>query len=242
MEIVMYKAASHIVAVGQGYKQKITEKGIAEEKVSVVMNGVFLDNFQKIEDGITFLKKYKSEAKFVCTYIGTIGMAHGLEVVLAAAEILQKRNINDIVFWIVGDGANKASLEKQANSQHLNNVHFTGLLPKVEISKIISVSDSMLVHLKGSELFSTVIPSKIFEFMAMNKPIIMGVKGEAREIVLNANAGVSMEPDTPLSLIDSINKIKKDQHCFTNGKEYVEKYFDRNILAEEMLKIVKEVV
>ena len=92
---------------------------------------------------------------------------------------------------------------------------FTGRLPKEEMPGIIASSDCCLVHLRGTELFSTVIPSKIFELMAMNVPIIMAVRGEAQEIVKRGKAGVVMEPDNPESLTGCIEKIRME------GREYL---------------------
>ena len=114
LEKKMYRAADHIVAVGEGYRSKIIEKGISPEKVSVVINGVDLDRFKLKPDFSGTRKKYGGENRFVCSYIGTVGMAHGLEVVLKAARICKEKGIDDTVFWIVGDGAQRENLEAQA--------------------------------------------------------------------------------------------------------------------------------
>ena len=240
LEKKMYEASDHIVAVGEGYKQRIMTKGIESEKISVIINGVDLERFQLKPGDNTAKLKYGAKDKFVCSYVGTVGMAHGLEVILKAAKICKNINNEDIMFWIVGDGAKREELENQAKKEGLNQVVFTGRLPKEEMPSIMASSDCCLVHLRGSELFSTVIPSKIFEIMAMNIPIIMAVKGEAQEIVIKGKAGVVMEPDQPESLIECIYKIREQSKESFAGRQFVADNYDRNQLALKMLEIIEK--
>ena len=239
LEPKMYRAADHIVAVGEGYKRKIMEKGIDASKISVITNGINIDNFFRVENVDAIKRKYNSEKSFICSYVGTIGLAHGLEVIIKAAEILKENGYKQFKFWIVGDGANKSSLESMAKDKKLDNVVFTGMLPKKNIPEILSATDCLLIHLKGKELFSTVIPSKIFEAMAMNKPIIMGVKGDSRDIVMEANAGIEMEPDNPTSLVQCLVKLYETGEM-PDSREYVDKIFSRKNLADKMLKKIYE--
>lgn len=235
MEKRMYKTADHIIAVGEGYKSNIVGKGIDDNKVSVIMNGVSLNLFDGTGQREKTRLRYNATEKFVCSYIGTVGMAHGLEVIINAAKSLESENDISIEFWIVGDGANRKYLEGIAKNLKLSNVKFLGKLPKEDMPDIISASDAALVHLKKTDLFSTVIPSKIFEFMAMNLPIIMGVKGEAQDIVAKANAGEVMEPENHLELLSAIQKIKNNSPDSYNGRSFVKKYYNRDNLAQVML-------
>lgn len=238
MEKKMYQTADRIVAVGEGYKKKITEKGIQSEKISVVMNGVSLDDFNPKPPVREVLERYAGTDKFVCAYIGTVGMAHGLEVVIKAAETLKNKNVTDTVFWIIGDGACREALQQEAGEKGLDNIIFTGRLPKEKMPDMIASCSACLVHLKGTELFGTVIPSKIFEFMAMNMPIIMGVGGEAQEIVLKADAGEAMTPDDPDSLMECIQKIKDARAGNYNGRVFVGEHFSRDTFASRMLDVL----
>ncbi len=239
LEKLMYKAADHIVAVGEGYKQRIVEKGIKPEKISVVINGVDLTRFQLMEKTSDLKQKFNAKGKFICSYIGTVGMAHGLEVVLKAARMCKERKLDDLLFLIVGDGAERQNLENKTKEKGLDQIVFTGRLPKEEMPSVIAASDCCLVHLRGTELFGTVIPSKIFELMAMNVPIIMGVRGEAQEIVLKGKCGVAMEPDSPESLLECIGQIRgKGVESFA-GRSYVSQTYDRDMLARKMLDIVQ---
>jgi hypothetical protein len=209
MERLMYRSSTHMVTVGEGYRRRIMEKDVPPDKISVVMNGVDLDSFQPVADTQFIRREFRSEGKFICAYIGTVGMAHGLEVVIEAARQCREAGKTDIMFWIVGDGARREELENQVNALNLDNIVFTGRLARERMPEVISACDACLVHLRGTALFGTVIPSKIFEFMAMDVPIIMGVRGQARNFVLEAGAGVAMTPDDPQSLIDGLEQIRE---------------------------------
>jgi glycosyltransferase involved in cell wall biosynthesis len=114
-------------------------------------------------------------------------------------------------------------------------VVFTGLVPKSRMPEMIAAADACLVHLKKAELFETVIPSKIFEIMAMNVPIVMGVPGQAQQIVVAPGAGLAMTPEDENSLIAAIDAIAANADGYRNGRRYVARHFDRNVLADRML-------
>jgi glycosyltransferase involved in cell wall biosynthesis len=245
LERVMYRAADHIVAVGEGYRRKILEKVNIPERISVVMNGVDLERFCPQPVDSELRRRWNGEGKFVCAYVGTIGMAHGLDVVLEAAEKLRDSGRDDVVFWLVGEGARKEELEHEARRRGLDGrVIFTGRLPKEEMPRVIASADACLVHLRKTELFETVIPSKIFEMMAMGKPIIMGVRGEALRIVEEAGAGVAMEPESAESLLACIEKLRAGNFFPADYpqrvREYLQQNYSRDALAEKMLNVICE--
>lgn len=239
LEAKLYAAATHIVTVGDDYRAGLVDKGVPADKISVVTNGVDLERSVRVRNTDALRAELNLTGRFVCGYIGTVGMAHGLEVVLAAAELAQAQPGNDITFLIVGDGAAREKLEQTARERGLDQVVFAGLLPKERMPELISACDACLVHLRGAELFSTVLPSKLFEFMALDVPVIMGVRGEAQQIVLEAGAGVAMTPDDPRSLLEAIRQIRSRPTDSFYGRKHVAKNFDRNRLAAKMLAIVE---
>jgi glycosyltransferase involved in cell wall biosynthesis len=193
-----------------------------------------------------FLHMWDLEGRFVCSYIGTIGMAHGLEVVLEAAERLKQRGRTDIRFCLVGDGARRRELEQEASRRKLDDmVVFTGLQPKEEMPFVLASSNACLVHLRGSDLFGSVIPSKIFEIMAMRRPIIMGVNGYAMDIVLRAGAGLAMQPDSAESLVQAVETLADNpdlcEQLGKNARSFVTKHFNRDVLAEQYLNLLLDV-
>lgn len=244
LERRMYLAADHIVTVGCGYRDRVLERADVGHKTSVVTNGVDLRQFVPQPPDRAFLEEQKLAGKFVCSYVGTIGMAHGLEVVIDAARLLRDRGRDDIRFCLVGDGSQRGSLEQRGREQGVADMLvFTGRQPKERMPAILASSDVCLVHLRGCELFGSVIPSKIFETMAMERPMIMGVRGEARDIVASAHAGLDMEPDSAVQLADRVTQLADDRVLLHElgvcARSFVEEHYNRDLLAASMLAIAE---
>ena len=247
LEKWMYRSANHIVTVGNGYRDNILSKVDVADRISVVTNGVDLDVFSPQQPSKDFLQKHGLEDRFVCSYVGTIGMAHGLGVVLRASEILKSLGREDVVFCLVGDGAHREKIERDVVESNLGDmVRFTGRLPKSEMPMVLASSDCLLIHLKKTDLFATVIPSKIFEAMAMERPLVMGVQGESADIVEDSGAGIGMESDNEQQLVDAVLKLKDDDDLRNrlchNGRKFVSKHFTRDSLAKKMLEVMEQVV
>jgi glycosyltransferase involved in cell wall biosynthesis len=249
IEKAMYRKCDRLVTVGQGYYDRLAEKGVPKDKMSIVMNGTDLAVYSPREKNAELLKKYGLEGKFVVSYIGTVGMACGLEVVLDAAEIISRKERKDrkeVVFVIVGDGAHREKLEAEAKKRGLSNVVFTGRQPKSSMPDWVSSSDANLVHLKKTELFTTVMPSKIFESAGCKRPIIMGVDGFAKKLVMDAKAGLDMTPESADSLVECVNRLASDPALCANLGENaynnIAKIHNRDKQAEDYLETLKGIV
>jgi len=157
IETFMYRRADHLISVTNSFKRHIMARGVGEDKLTVITNGADLETFKPLPRDNEVAERYGLQGKFVASFIGTHGMAYGLTTVLRAADRL--RNRREIVFLLVGDGAEKENLERQ---------------PKAMMPLFLAASDACMVLLRRDDLFKTVIPSKIFEAMAMEQPIIMG--------------------------------------------------------------------
>ena len=245
LERRMYASADRIVTVGKGYRDNIAGKVKAKE-ISVIYNGVDGDQFRPDAEQNGEFDELKHDGQFLCVYAGTIGMAHGLEVVLDAAQILRDQGRNEIQFLLVGDGAQRENLERQAAERGLGSVRFLGRIGKQQMPAAIRVADTVLVHLRASDLFETVVPSKIFESMAMAKPIIMGVRGESAEILRSANASMDMSPGDPASLVECVTRLCDDRQHYAalckNGREFVLSGYNRDVFAKEMLETLQSTV
>jgi len=244
LERRMYLAADHIVTVGDGYRDRVLERAPVRDRTSVVTNGVDLRQFAPRPPDDDFLEQHGLDGKFVCSYVGTIGMAHGLEVVVDAAQILRSQGRDDIRFCLVGEGSQRTPLERRAQIAGVADmIRFIGRQPKELMPAILASSDACLVHLRGCELFGTVIPSKIFETMAMERPIIMGVRGEARQIVASAHAGLEMEPDSAVDLARCVTQLADDpvllHELGISARGYVQENYNRDVLATRMLEIAE---
>ncbi len=245
MSIFLYENCSRIVVVTRAFKDLlVNEYKIPQEKLSVVENGVEIDKFHPFESNS--LNSYlKSSGNFIVAYIGTIGFAHGLDFIFKAANHLKNKE-ECIKFVLIGEGALKETMKKKIEKEHISNVFVLDQVPYPEIPQYINSCDVMLVSLRKSELFKTVIPSKMLEFMACARPVILSVDGQAREILESAKGGIYIEPENYEQLVSAVLKLYKDPELRVklgqNGRNYVIKNFNRQQKAIEYLNILKEVV
>ena len=244
LERWMYRAARHIVTVGDGYRERLIERGVDPSRISVIMNGVDSERFFAQEPDRVLARQFGVSGRFVVTYCGTIGLAHGLEVVLRAGALLIEHGRRDVVFLLVGGGARLEALRGAAAREGLDNVIFAGHLDTGAIPGILSLTDACLVHLRASPTFTTVMPSKIFEAAAMARPVILGVRGFAREFVQEAGCGVCIEPENEHDLVDAILRLSADaalrDRLGRAGRSVADTY-DRDRLAARYLAIIARV-
>ena len=244
LERWMYRAARHIVTVGDGYRERLIERGVDPSRISVIMNGIDSERFFVREPDRVLARRFGVAGRFVVTYSGTIGLAHGLEVVLRAGTLLIEHGRRDIIFLLVGGGARLEALRSAAAREGLDNVVFAGHLDTGAIPGILSLTDACLVHLRATPTFTTVMPSKIFEAAAMARPIILGVEGFAREFVQRAGCGVCIEPENEHDLVDAILRLSADaalrDRLGRAGRSVADAY-DRDRLAARYLAIIAQV-
>ncbi|MEK7762564.1 MAG: glycosyltransferase family 4 protein [Nitrospirota bacterium] len=245
LELFAYRKADHLVVVTDAFKTHMLAKGIREQKVTVVKNGVDFSLYKKpLADSSDLARQLKLAGKFVASYVGTHGMAHHLETVLEAARELTEWK--DIVFLLVGDGAERSRLVAMRDKMKLQNVIMLDQQPKERMPDLWSLSSVSLVLLKKSDLFKTVIPSKIFESMAMEKPIVLGVEGESAELVMSSGGGVCIEPENGKDLADQVLALYHDparcKELGTCGRHYVLAHFDRQVLARKLTDVMQHVV
>lgn len=241
IEHFAYRKADHIVSLTQSFQEHIQKQGVSIERISVIRNGVDLSFFQPTSKDKAYALRVGVKDKFVAAYVGTHGMAHGLDTLIETAEILLDRP--DIIILMVGDGAEREHLEAVVTRKGLQNIKLLGQKPKEEMPLLWSVSDVSLVLLKKLDIFSTVIPSKIFESMAMRKPIILGVAGESKQLIEQGQCGICIEPENAVEVADAIKKLVDDHTMYNelaiNGLRFVAKYFERQKLAESYEQILQ---
>jgi glycosyltransferase involved in cell wall biosynthesis len=245
LEQRMYAAATRIVTVGRGYQEQLEARGVEASRISVIPNGVDSSMFDPALDGSELRSRYAPNGEFLCSYVGTIGMGCGLAVVLRAAERLRELGRRDVVFLLVGDGAVREELEREARGRGLDRVVFTGRLPKADMPRVLAASDACLVHLARKELFRTVMPSKIFEAAAMAKPIVLGVEGFAAGIVEGAGAGICIEPENAEQLVGAVLRLAGDRELARRlgraGAERIAAAYDYRELARDYGKLLRDV-
>jgi colanic acid biosynthesis glycosyl transferase WcaI len=235
----LYRQARRIVVVTPAFEDHLVKHwNVPREKISVVENGVETQLFvSRQADDIK--KELGIDHKFVVSYIGTMGMAHGLETVIEAATELQNSN-PEIVFVLVGEGAEKASIRALARKRGLHNLKFIDQQPREKIPAYISASDACLVLLRKSDVFKTVIPTKMLEFMSCSRPVILGVEGQAREILEEAGGGLTIKPENFRELAKTIRYLAGNpETCHEygrNGRQYILRKFSRALTAEKYIR------
>lgn len=245
VELFLYRRATVIVSVTHAFRGLLGRRGIDVEKIHVVTNGVDISRFSPREKDAELVGGLGLAGKFVAGYIGTHGMAHALDTVLDAAAILADAPDGELYrFILLGDGAEKNTLVERAEREGLSNVMFVDSVPKDQVVRYWSLLDISIIHLKNNELFTKVIPSKLFECMAMAVPVLHGVRGESAKIVAAEDVGIIFEPQNGEALVAGLRKLQNDvslyQRLKTNGPLAAKRY-DRKVLARKMLGILKAV-
>jgi glycosyltransferase involved in cell wall biosynthesis len=234
------------ISVTNSFKKTLLSRGIDGDKIKVTTNGVDVSRYSPREKDKNLLRQYDLEGKFVAGYIGTHGMAHALETILESARLLQESSDGDnIRFILLGHGSKKNELIDKAKQLGLKNLIFIDSVTKDEVVRYWSILDLSIIHLKNTPLFTTVIPSKMFECMGMGIPILHGVAGESAAIVEKEGAGVVFEPENSTELVAKLLELSKDTkqyqklraNCLAGANNY-----DRSIFAKKMLNELQEVL
>lgn len=244
LELFLYHRSAKIVALSAAFKDNLTSRGVPAEKVGVVINGVDLARYAPRPCDPGLIKELGLEGCFVVGYLGTHGMAHALDRVLDAAELLRDRPA--VRFLFVGAGAARASLVREASRRRLDNVVFVPAQPKEKMPAYWSVCDLALVHLKDTPLFTTVIPSKIFEAMGMGRGILLAApEGEATRIVRETGSGVVVPPERPAVLADAVRELCHDKvsvQRLARNALLAAPRFSREKQACDMISVLEEVI
>ena len=243
----LYESAARVVVVTPAFKDRLMEDWrVPADKIAIVENGVETDLFCPSSDGrVSLGRQFGMEGKFVVSYIGTMGNAHGLGTLLdAASQLLNKQP--DVLFLLVGEGAEKDQIKAAAQSRGLTNVRFVDQQPRESIPAFISASDVCLVLLKRTDVFKTVIPTKMLEFMSCARPVILGVEGQAQEIVEEARAGIVIEPENASALAQSISRLRAEcefgRNLGQNGREYILKHYSRARTAAKYSEVLEHLL
>ena len=243
MELFLYRKATKVVALTDAFKENLIKRGIPSEKIEVIKNGVDLSFFSPRPRPSHVVQELGANGKLIISYIGTIGMAHAVDKIVDTAERLRDRK--EILFLVVGEGAQKGQIVEQVSQKGLTNIRVLPGVSKEKVSDYYAVTDLNLITLRNKPLFRTVIPSKIFEIMAMARPILCAVDGETRGLVEQARSGVFVEPENVNQMVEIIEKLCLDKKRLIEmgqyGRRFVESHFDRDNLAQNFLGLIKEV-
>lgn len=233
LELWAYRAADAVVVVSEGFRDDLIRRGVPSGKVTTIRNGVDLDLFQLDRDPLPGRKRLGvgSDTTLVL-YLGAHGISHGLETVVRAAQRLRDENV---LFAFVGEGAMKSRLVALAAAQRACNVSFHEGVSRDEVPDLLAAADICLVPLRDVPLFSSFIPSKIFEYFGAGKAVVGSVAGEPLEILREGGATV-VPPEDDRALADAVQALAGDAPrraaMGATARRYVEEHFDRRALAE----------
>jgi glycosyltransferase involved in cell wall biosynthesis len=236
LEEKLYKRSCLVTGQTQGICHNINERFPAV-KTYWLPNGVDLGyyNPSKIEPGIWREKNNFAKEDVVLLYAGIIGIAQGLEVILNSAKNFI--NTPNIKFVFIGSGPEKDKLLQLKVEQNLTNVFFLDAISKKEMPSVLRSVNAAIIPLRKLDLFLGAIPSKIFENLAMEVPVLLGVNGEARQLFIDkGNAGLYFEPENSEALTAAILKLIEDKEMALqlgrNGRHFVNEYFNRENIAQ----------
>ncbi len=244
IEMFLYRQAHAVVVVTDAFRDNLKARGVPDSKITVLKNGVDLEFFQPRSAPEQLRRELGAEGRFVVSYIGTLGMAHALDGIVEVADRL--RDEKDILFLLVGDGAEQERIERSVAARQLPNVRLVPGVSKAKVLDYYALTDLGLVTLRDKALFRAVLPSKVFELMAMARPILCTVQGECRALLTEAGAAVFADPEDVSGMADAVVRIQGQpelrQRMGLAGRAFVTAHFDRNRLAHDYLELLQRVV
>ena len=244
VEKITYKNADHIIVISESFKQNLLNKGVPEEKITVVSNWIDVDEIYPVkkENNKLYEEFSISRDKFLVVYAGNFGAAQGADVILKSAEQLKK--YDDIQFVIFGGGAEFSTAKKIVADHELLNVIIHDLLPSERVSEVYSLGDIALITCKKG-VGKAGMPSKTWSIMACNTPIVASfdVGSELDLIVTSANAGICIDPENSEKLVETILQCKEGKTQSMNiGRKYVMNYASKTICAKKYIDILEREV
>lgn len=244
VELALYRHAVGVVCVSPAFIENLASRGIGRGKLALVPNGVDAAFWGVPGDGQGWrARRGFSASDVLVSFVGTIGMAHGLGTVLDAAAQLAPSH-PELRFLIVGDGAERQALETEVARRGLRSVTFTGLVPRSEVRDVMAATDIALVLLRDSPVFRTVLPTKMFEAMAAGRPVVLGVDGEARRVLESSGGGLFVPPQDGGALVEAIRQLASSPErraaLGESGRRYVHQEYDREVWACKYARILEK--
>lgn len=243
---LVYRVANRIVVLSPGFKKVLIERGVRSEKIETIYNWVDDTTVKPTKKNPDLAVKLGLSGKFNIVFAGNIGKAQALESVLTAADILQKES-SRIQFVFVGGGVEVENLKRITHDMGQKNVLFLPKQPMSEIGAIMALADVLLVHLRDDPLFRITVPSKIQAYMAIGRPILVGVQGDAADLVVNAEAGFSCIPESAESIAEGVRRfLKMSQQELEamgeNGRKFYQQELSLAVGTKKLAEVLESAV
>jgi len=238
----LYRHARRISVVTPGIVEKLAARGVPREKLFLLTNAVDTDLFRPAGPDADLARRLGVEGRKVFLYAGTHGLAQGLDVVLAAAKLTHDP---DILYLLAGEGADKERLQAQARTESIPNVMFLPNQPRDVMPRLLNLAYATIIPLRRLDIFKAALPSKMFESMASELPIVLAVWGEAARLVEEAGCGVVVEPEDAAAMARAVEGLAGDpalaKQLGASGRRYAIENFDRTRVARRFLELVQQV-
>jgi glycosyltransferase involved in cell wall biosynthesis len=244
LEAWLYRSASGIVVNTRTFRDYIMARGVASDHIELIYNGIDPSLFHPLPKNVELLKKHDLAQYFTVAYVGTLGLAHGLTLLIDVAERLKARR--ELRFVLIGDGADREELEADITRRGLENIRLLGLQPRDAMPDWIASIDLLLVLLRDLPVFETVIPSKIFEFLAQERPVVLAAKGEIRRMMEEAEGALVIDPEAQDQLVSAIENVMdhpaEAAERAVAGRHWVEQGYVRDDLARKMATFLERIL
>lgn len=241
LERHIYRRAARITVATPGILETLAKRGVPRSKLVLLTNGVDTTAFRPASPEGTLAQQLGLDGHRIFLYAGTHGLSQGLDVVLEAAKLTHDP---DVLFVMVGEGADKDALVEKAREQRIGNVRFLPNQPKSTMPSLLNLAYASIIPLRRLDLFKAALPSKMFESMAVGKPLIAALWGEGAELVQSAGCGLVVEPEDPRAMHDAVEALVADPsraHAMgERGREYVVRHHDRRQIAALLNQVLGE--
>ena len=241
LERFLYRRSDQLIVNSPGFIDHIQKRG--GRQIALIPNGAEASMFDPQADGADLRQQYGLQEKFVVLYAGAHGLSNDLEILLLAAKDLQDRP--EIAIVLLGDGKDKPNLVAKAAELGVSNVHFLPALPKAEMREALAAADACIAILKPIEMYRTVYPNKVFDYMAAGRATLLAIDGVIREVIEQGQAGAFVPPGDPEAMARAIRQFADDRQMVRsmglNGRRYLEAHFDRPKVAADLDKLLKSI-
>ena len=241
----LYKRADRVVAISDAMREALLDaKGVPLPKTTTIPNGVETKTFLPKDHASATKEQLGLGGKFLVSFIGTIGLAQDVDVVIRSASRLQS-GLNPIHFLFVGEGPMKRHAMEAVAEGKLSNVTFLTGQKRDKIPELIRASDICLVTLRTASVNDGAIPVRMLEFMSCERPVVLCAKGQSSQILRAAEAGVVVEQGNDSALAAAIVRLSRDadlrRRLGANGRRYVVQNFSREEMAHRYLEVLDQV-
>jgi glycosyltransferase involved in cell wall biosynthesis len=228
IERFIYARADLITVVTKGIRETLIGRGLPEARVAYLPNGVDANVMRPLPSDEVLRREWMDPPGHIVLYAGNMGLAQGIGTVLDAAKLL--RDHSDVRFVLIGEGGDKQHLLERVRREQIDNVLMLKSRPHSDMPAVLNSADIVLVPLRANKLFEGALPSKVYEAMACEKPVILAARGEAARMLNEARGGLVVEPEQPQQLADAVLRLKDDPQAGEmgrRGREYVLKNVER---------------